>query len=155
MKDSDQALPNGVHATGGPKTAQKTAQEGTDTGTTPAIIPQSLPPSETVHHPPYTFNTSSTGGLPLHLATHLRQVAQKSQIRLQTDIKRSMCKRCSTVLVEGKTSRQRIENLSKGRQKAHADVLVILCGVCGAEKRFPTNARRQMRKSERLLVQST
>ncbi|RMX83039.1 hypothetical protein D0868_15723, partial [Hortaea werneckii] len=63
-----------------------------------------------------------TGGLPLHLATHLRQVALKSQIRLRTDVKHSICKRCSSVLVEGQTSNKHIENKSKGGRKPHADV---------------------------------
>lgn len=90
-----------------------------------------------------------TGGLPIHLATHLRQVALKSQIRLRTDVKHSICKRCSSVLVEGQTSNKRIENKSKGGKKPHADVLVISCKVCGAEKRFPVGAKRQKRKGER------
>ncbi|RMY93792.1 hypothetical protein D0861_01736 [Hortaea werneckii] len=89
------------------------------------------------------------GGLPLHLATHLRQVALKSQIRLRTDVKHSICKRCSSILIEGTTSNKRIENKSKGGRKLHADVLVISCKVCGADKRFPVGAKRQKRKGER------
>jgi len=87
-----------------------------------------------------------TGGLPLHLATHLRQTALKSQIRLHTNIKRPICKRCSTVLIDGETCTKRVENLSRGGKKPHADVLVLECGVCGAEKRFPVGAKRQKRK---------
>ncbi|KAI7280085.1 hypothetical protein KC345_g4975 [Hortaea werneckii] len=90
-----------------------------------------------------------SGGLPLHLATHLRQVALKSQIRLRTDVKHSICKRCSSVLIEGTTSNKRIENESKGGKKPHADVLLISCNVCGADKRFPVGAKRQKRKGER------
>ncbi|RMY29670.1 hypothetical protein D0865_15456 [Hortaea werneckii] len=90
-----------------------------------------------------------TGGLPLHLATHLRQVALKSQIRLRTDVKHSICKRCNSVLVESQTSNKRIENKSKGGRNPHADVLVISCRVCGADKRFPVGAKRQKRKGER------
>ncbi|GAB1727839.1 hypothetical protein NU195Hw_g2159t1 [Hortaea werneckii] len=90
-----------------------------------------------------------SGGLPLHLATHLRQVALKSQIRLRTDVKHSICKRCSSILIEGTTSNKRIENKSKGGKKPHADVLVISCKVCGADKRFPVGAKRQRRKGER------
>lgn len=95
------------------------------------------------------FNGPHNGGLPLHLTTHLRQTALKSQIRLHANIKQSICKRCSTVLIEGQTSTKRIENLSRGGKKPHADVLVLECGVCGAAKRFPVGAKRQKRKSER------
>ncbi|RMZ34169.1 hypothetical protein D0859_01672 [Hortaea werneckii] len=95
-----------------------------------------------------------SGGLPLHLATHLRQVALKSQIRLRTDVKHSICKRCSSILIEGTTSNKRIENKSKGGRKPHADVLVISCKVCGADKRFPVGAKRQKRKGERDQLES-
>ena len=84
-----------------------------------------------------------------HLLSHLRGVSLKSQIRLSPAIKHSMCKRCDTLLVPGSTSSSRIENLSKGGKKAWADVMVIRCGVCYAEKRFPVGAQRQQKRKRR------
>ncbi|TKA78494.1 hypothetical protein B0A55_01969 [Friedmanniomyces simplex] len=90
-----------------------------------------------------------SGGLPLHLASHLKQIARKAQIRLHTSVKHALCPTCSTVLVEGETCTKRMENLSRGGRKPHADVLVVECTVCGAGKTVPVGAARQKRKGER------
>jgi len=90
-----------------------------------------------------------SGGLPLHLASHLKQIALKSQIRLHTNIKHTICRTCCTVLVDGETCTKRMENLSRGGRRPHADVLVMECTVCGAAKRFPVGAERQKRRGER------
>ena len=96
------------------------------------------------------INKSQAGGLPSFLTSHLSQVARKSQIRLHTNIKHTTCKRCSTVLIEGSTCRKFVENLSKGDKKPHADVMVVECGGCGARKRWPIGAQRQMKRGERI-----
>ncbi|KAK3068507.1 hypothetical protein LTR53_013861, partial [Teratosphaeriaceae sp. CCFEE 6253] len=93
-----------------------------------------------------------SGGVPLRLTSHLQQIARKAQIRLHPHIKHSICRTCSTVLVDGETCRKRMENLSRGGAKLHADVLVIQCAVCGAVKRFPVGATRQERKARRDLA---
>lgn len=85
------------------------------------------------------------GGLPLHLSSQFRQVASKSQIRLHPSIKRSSCKKCDSILIEGQNCRKYIENLSKDCKKPHADVLVVQCLPCGATKRYPVGAKRQNR----------
>ena len=95
------------------------------------------------------YATSASGGLPQHLTTHLRQVAQKSTILLHPSIKHTLCRTCSAVLIPGQTCRKYVENLSRGGAKAHADVLVLACDACGAVKRFPVGARRQGRKGVR------
>ncbi|KAF1824059.1 uncharacterized protein K489DRAFT_172706 [Dissoconium aciculare CBS 342.82] len=100
-------------------------------------------------NPDIRFDAPSTGGLPLRLNDHLRQVAAKSQARLSTAVKRSACKRCNAVLRDGVTCTKFMENLSKGGRKPHANVLVLRCAVCEAEQRFPVGARRQSRKSDR------
>ncbi|KKY13825.1 putative rnase p rpr2 rpp21 subunit [Diplodia seriata] len=92
-------------------------------------------------------------GLPFYYASHLQSVSMKSQIRLSQDVKHSICKRCSAILVSGSTSSNKIENLSRGGKKPWADVLVIECNVCNAQKRFPVGAKRQPRKSERAKVE--
>lgn len=84
------------------------------------------------------------------LVGSLRAISLKSQIRLTPELKQSICKRCDNILVTGSTSVARIENKSKGGRKPHADVLVLTCAICGAEKRFPVGATRQVRKHKRV-----
>ena len=91
-------------------------------------------------------------GLPLLLTAQLQAVSQKAQIRLSHDMKRSICKACSTPLMPDTTSETRIENKSRAEKKPCADVLVIQCRNCHAEKRFPIGAQRQKRKAERRLA---
>lgn len=83
------------------------------------------------------------------LSSHLKQVARKSQIRLDRDMKHQICKRCSTVLVDGTSCQSFVENRSKDQKKAHANVAVRRCEVCGAQKRFPIGATRQSKSSTR------
>jgi ribonuclease P protein subunit RPR2 len=82
-----------------------------------------------------------------HLLTQLRAVSLKSQIRLAPEMKHTVCKRCSSLLIAGKTSIERIENESRGGLKPWADVLIIKCDFCGTTKRFPVGARRLMKLS--------
>lgn len=85
----------------------------------------------------------------LRLASHLRAVSLKGQVRLSADIKRSMCKTCNAILVPGRTATQALENKSKGAKKPWADVLEVGCRNCGSKKRFPVGATRQQKKSKR------
>ncbi|OJD35230.1 rnase p rpr2 rpp21 subunit domain-containing protein [Diplodia corticola] len=88
-------------------------------------------------------------GLPFYYASHLHSVSMKSQIRLSQDVKNSVCKRCNAILIPGNTSSSKIENLSRGAKKPWADVLVVECNVCNAQKRYPVGAKRQPKKSEK------
>ncbi|PSN63740.1 Rpr2-domain-containing protein [Corynespora cassiicola Philippines] len=111
-----------------------------------------------------TTTSKDTADFPLHihaqvktplaiqLGSHLQTVSRKGQVRLSADIKRTVCKSCSTLLVPGRTSTQEIENKSKGGKKPWADVLVIVCLTCGAKKRFPVGAKRQEGKAKRKLL---
>ena len=85
----------------------------------------------------------------LQLASHLRAVSLKGQVRLSADIKRSVCKTCNSILITGRTSTHVLENKSHGAKKPWADVLEVECTLCGSKKRFPVGAKRQHRKSER------
>lgn len=85
-----------------------------------------------------------------HFISNLRLVAQKSQIRLNPALKRSFCKTCDSLLVPGTTSRVQCENKSKNGRKPQADVHVITCMTCGAQKKFPMGAKRQSSKAQRL-----
>ncbi|KAM0724156.1 hypothetical protein Q7P37_000037 [Cladosporium fusiforme] len=96
-----------------------------------------------------TFNPPPSG-LPLQLTTHLSIIAQKAQIRLSKDLKHTICKICSSPLIEGQTCSRTTENLSKGGRKLWANVLVVKCLTCGACKRFPIGAKKQKRKALRV-----
>ncbi|KJZ75796.1 hypothetical protein HIM_04953 [Hirsutella minnesotensis 3608] len=79
----------------------------------------------------------------------MRAVTLKTQIRQSQGLKRTICKFCDTLQVEGQTCQSSVENLSKGGLKPWADVLVIRCGTCGNAKRFPVCGERQKRKGLR------
>ncbi|KAF2446994.1 Rpr2-domain-containing protein [Karstenula rhodostoma CBS 690.94] len=88
-------------------------------------------------------------GLALQLGSDLQTVSRKGQVRLSSELKRTICKTCNTVLIPGRTATQAIENESKGGKKSWADVMVITCALCGSKKRFPIGAKRQPKKAER------
>lgn len=81
--------------------------------------------------------------------SHLREVAMKTQIRLPVTLKRSLCKRCATLLTPGVTCSHDIRNESRGGKKPWADVLIVRCFSCGAEKRFPQTERRSKKLGQR------
>jgi ribonuclease P protein subunit RPR2 len=84
-------------------------------------------------------------GIARRLVTDLRIVGQKSVIRMAPEIKRSICKHCDTVLIDGSTCTSQVENKSKGGIKPWADVLVRKCNACGFAKRFPMSSRQKRR----------
>lgn len=79
----------------------------------------------------------------------MRSVSLKAQIRQSPALKRTICKFCDTLQVEGQTCESIVENQSKGGRKPWADILVIRCKTCGNSKRYPINAPRQKRASLR------
>ena len=81
----------------------------------------------------------------------LRAVSLKTQIRLSPSMKRSICKRCDIMLIDGSTCASEIENKSKGGRKPWANILVRRCKSCGYERRFPCEAKRQARRPHRPL----
>lgn len=85
------------------------------------------------------------------LVSHQKGVCMKGkgQARLPVDLKRSICKRCETILEEPSTCSTIVENESRGGAKPWADVRVVQCLCCGTEKRFPIGSRRQLRKGKR------
>lgn len=91
----------------------------------------------------------NTSGQVHHFISDLRAISLKSQIRLEPELKHSICKRCHGLLIAGSTSTSRIENASRGGKKPWADVLVVACNVCGTKKRFPQGARRQPGRDQR------
>lgn len=81
--------------------------------------------------------------------SHMRGVSLKTQLRLPVEVKRSVCKRCDTLLIPEVNSTEEIRNASRGRRKPWADVRVVRCSTCGTEKRFPQTDRRSKKLSER------
>jgi ribonuclease P protein subunit RPR2 len=83
------------------------------------------------------------------LVSDLRSVSLKVQMRMSPAMKHSICKNCDTMLIDGSTCTNEVENKSKGGKKQWADALVRKCNTCGFEKRFPIGAERQKRRPHR------
>ncbi|KLJ07207.1 hypothetical protein EMPG_10028 [Blastomyces silverae] len=98
-------------------------------------------------HPKYV----PVSKLSRHLASQLRGVSLKSQQRLSRDIKRSICKRCDSLLIPNSTCMETVENASRGgpEKKPWADVRVVRCNSCGYVKRYPQTAKRSLKLAER------
>jgi ribonuclease P protein subunit RPR2 len=79
----------------------------------------------------------------------LRAVSLKAQMRMSPAMKRSICKNCDTLLVDGSTCTSQVENKSKGGKKPWADILVWKCNTCGIARRIPVVAERQKRRPRR------
>lgn len=80
--------------------------------------------------------------------SQLRGISLKTQLRLPQELKRSICKRCDTLLVLGANCTQEIRNASREGKKPWADVRVIRCTTCGTEKRYPQTDRRSKKLGE-------
>lgn len=93
---------------------------------------------------------TQTRNMSHRMLADFRSVSLKSQIRVSPAIKRTICKFCDTLLVEGQTCTSTVENTSKGGRKPWADVLVMTCHTCHHSKRFPVNAPRQQRRPFRV-----
>jgi ribonuclease P protein subunit RPR2 len=77
-----------------------------------------------------------------HLLSQLRAVSLKSQIRLTPQIKHTICKRCNSLLIAGRTSTETIVNESRGGKKPQGDLLVVQCDFCGNERRIAVGQLR-------------
>jgi ribonuclease P protein subunit RPR2 len=86
------------------------------------------------------------------LISDLKAVSHKIQVRISPAMKHSVCKNCDSMLIDGSTCTNEVENKSKGGKKRWADVLVRRCNTCGFEKRFPIGADRQKRRPQRTMT---
>lgn len=66
---------------------------------------------------------------------HMDLVSKKAVLKLHPNIKRTICKKCSRLLINGLSSSTRIKNDSK-EHLSHCDILEMKC-KCGCIKRFP------------------
>lgn len=105
---------------------------------------------------PKTAQLLAGSGQTRHLVSQMRDVAMKGRgkVRMPVDIKRSICKRCSTLLQEGRTCATALQNESKDASKPWADVNVVTCLACGGKKRYPVGIARQAHKKDRVSKQT-
>lgn len=75
--------------------------------------------------------------LAAHYAKLMVSISKKSVLRLDSSIKRSICKGCNFHLLDGSTVRTRFT-------RNHCGQIVKICNKCGVEKRFP--APREKKK---------
>jgi len=113
---------------------------------------QALTPKPCATLPGRDTSTATLPGSARNLITQMRGVSRKTHTCLSKEIKRSICKRCDTLLVPAQTCKAEVENASKGGKKPWADVYVVTCLVCGTAKRFPTGMDRQKKKAQRAAV---
>jgi RNase P subunit RPR2 len=62
-----------------------------------------------------------------------QKISERTKVRLPTEMKRYLCKRCGIALVPGTNARVRLHARNSG--------LVITCLSCGAVKRYPVTAK--------------
>ncbi len=91
----------------------------------------------------------SSAALSRYLLSNVHGVSLKGQVRLDSTLKHSICRRCNAFLVAGVTSTSYVENRSNGGEKSWADVLVLTCKLCDATRRFPIGAMQQRSKKSR------
>lgn len=85
----------------------------------------------------------STSACSSHLISHMRGVSRRSVIRLDQNVKRSVCKGCDQLLLTEESTLVNTENKSKNQSKPWADVRVVKCRRCGTSKRFPCRKKSE------------
>ncbi|EEH48592.1 uncharacterized protein PADG_04671 [Paracoccidioides brasiliensis Pb18] len=100
---------------------------------------------------PRTSQHVQISKLSRQLASQMRGISLKSQLRLPRDIKRSVCKLCNSLLIPNTTCVETTENFSRGgsKKKPWADVRVVRCNSCGYIKRYPQTEKRSLKLMER------
>ncbi|TQV93068.1 RNAse P Rpr2/Rpp21/SNM1 subunit domain-containing protein [Cordyceps javanica] len=85
------------------------------------------------------------------LLADMRAVTLKVMIRQRPEMKRTVCRYCDALLVEGRTCDAVVENASRGGRKPWADVLAVRCRTCGGVKRFAVGEPRRRHLRSRSL----
>lgn len=76
------------------------------------------------------------------MTRNLDLVGKKAVLKLGPSLKRSICKKCNSLLIPGLTMQIRLENLSR-LKSSHNDVLIHKCLNCNEVKRFPIGKDRE------------
>ena len=79
-----------------------------------------------------TFWVANNAELAAYYAKVMVSVSSKSVLRLDQSIKRSLCKGCGVLLLEGRTSYTKFRKYHRGK-------ILITCNRCGVQKCFPTS----------------
>ncbi|KAI0779479.1 Rpr2-domain-containing protein [Fomes fomentarius] len=79
-----------------------------------------------IRHPQNTSELSRS-----YVST-MRIVGQKAMVRMDPSIKRTLCKKCDTILIPGSTSSVRVKTL-----RVHEKVITYTCHTCGTVRRIP------------------
>ncbi|SZF05473.1 unnamed protein product [Blumeria hordei] len=101
-----------------------------------------------------TTSLDSMNTLSRRLVRDLRSITLKAQIRMSPSLKHTLCKGCNTVLIDGLSCVNEVENLSKGGRKPWADNLVRKCITCQTIQRFPLASKKQKRRPVRIANQA-
>lgn len=120
--------------------------------TKPPVLDSGLPETASNMNRDIAVNVNkkaTEASIPRQYLSHMRGVSLKSQLRLPLDMKRSFCKRCDLLLVQGVNCVYELRNASKGGKKPWADVLVVRCNACQTEKRFPQTSNRNRKLTDR------
>ncbi|KAM3513677.1 hypothetical protein MY11210_002688 [Beauveria gryllotalpidicola] len=132
------------------KGAQAANNHGNDT---PSEDMHQLSSTKDTTHPPPPDNHQRRAlqNMSRSLLVDMRAVSAKVLIRQRPGLKRTICRYCDALLVEGRSCDAAVENASRGGRKPWADVLVVRCRACGGAKRFPVGEPRtkQARKGLR------
>ncbi|KTW32048.1 uncharacterized protein T551_00730 [Pneumocystis jirovecii RU7] len=82
------------------------------------------------------INSHSEQALSKFYINTAKKIARKAVLKINPSIKRTLCRRCDTILLPGITSSIKIENFSK-KNKNKADISVITCNFCNTQKKYP------------------
>ncbi|TVY91319.1 hypothetical protein LAWI1_G004587 [Lachnellula willkommii] len=94
-----------------------------DTSTTPSNHPKSIETNGAEHSSSTTFSEAAAyRPASRRMISDLRSVTLKGQMRISPAMKHSTCKKCDTLLVDGSTCTNEVENKSKEGRKPWADV---------------------------------
>jgi ribonuclease P protein subunit RPR2 len=127
-----------------PSVTQNTdKQTQTVASASPTVVGKSSDQTPSVH-------ATDGFGLSRRFASHILAVSRKASIKASREMKRSICKRCCSILIPGQTADYQVENKSRGGHKSCADIMLVTCSACGFEKRYPFGAQGQPRKKDRV-----
>lgn len=75
-----------------------------------------------------------------HYSRTLSKISAKNVLRLHSDMKRTLCKKCHLLLIAGETCSVRISN------KRNRCYMIVTCGQCGTFRRYMLNDGNQKKK---------
>ncbi|GAA5841742.1 hypothetical protein JCM5353_007416 [Sporobolomyces roseus] len=131
IKADQEATENAVHSIEGSEVGvggEQARKEGTEVR---GVRQQDLEPTEAA-----SIRTSrgkqALRPVSRHLVRMMREVAKKATVRMDPEVKRSVCKDCDAVLIPGISASVRIK-----ASGPHAHLMVQTCSTCFGQRRFP------------------